>query len=177
MRSIGKLALAVTACLLLALPAVSFAQDMTEATPVTCDSTLVTLLMIAEHDYDYLSHMDTLPNIDFGQYSELIHDSVARMQSMEMDMSADEMATAQAMQATVDEMMAMSTADMLSHYDMTMGMSGDSMSSDSMEMMALAPGDVAGEDPLCTSTRADVEHFLLAHVLADIESMDMGSGM
>lgn len=176
MHRIGKLALAITACLLLALPAVSFAQDMTETTPVTCDTTLVTLLMIAEHDYDYLSHMDTLPNIDFGQYTQLIHDSVARMQSMEMDMSADEMATATAMQATVDEMMMMSTADLLSHYDMTMGM-GDSMSSDSMEMMALAPGDVAGEDPLCTSTRADVEHFLLAHVLADIESMSMDSGM
>ncbi len=176
MRSIGKLALAVAACLLLILPTASFAQDMTESTPVTCNSTLVTLLMIAEHDYDYLSHMEMLPNIDFGQYSGLIHDSVARMQSMEMDMTADEMATATAMQATVDEMMMMSTTDMLSHYDMTMGM-GDSMSSDSMEMMMVAPGDVAGEDPLCASTRADVEHFLTAHVLADIASADMSGGM
>ncbi len=147
---------------------------MTETTPVTCNSTLVSLLMIAEHDYDYLSHMDTLPNIDFGQYDQLIHDSVARMQSMEADMSADEMATAQAMQATVDEMMMMSTTDMLNQYDMSMGM--DDMSN-SMEMTVLVPGDVAGEDPLCSSLRADVEHFLTAHVLADIASADMGSGM
>ncbi len=173
MRTLGKLALGFAVFAFIAFcfrPVVSYAQDMTEESPVTCDSTLVVLLLVAEHDYDYLSHMQTMPNVDLGQYSTLIHGIVAMMQGM--DMTDEQIAAMEAMQASLDDMMTMSTTDMLSHYDMTMGMTD--MTSD-MEMMVLPPGDVAGEAELCTTLREDVEHFLTAHILADMESMgDMG---
>ena len=149
-------------------PATVLAQD---SMPVACDSTLAVLLLVAEHDYDYLSHMETMPNVDLGQYSGLITSIISMMQSM--DMTDEEMATMEAMQARVDELTAMGSTDMLHEWDM-MGMS-DSGSMDMPTM--LPPGDVAGEDELCTSLRADVETFLTAHVIADMESADSMGGM
>ena len=173
MRTLRRLSLALfAAALALAAfgfrPAVARAQD---SMPVTCDSTLVVLLLVAEHDYDYLSHMEMMPNVELGQYHGLITGIVAMMQSMEM--SDEQMMEMEAMQGRLDELMMMSSADMLHEYDM-MGMSdGDTMD----EMAMLPPGDVPGEDELCTSLRADVEKFLTAHIIADMESMDDMGGM
>ena len=143
-------------------PATVRAQD---SMAVSCDSTLAVLLLVAEHDYDYLSHMAMMPNVELGQYHGLITGIVAMMQSMEM--SDDEMMAMEAMQGRLDELMMMSSGDMLHEYDM-MGMS-DTESMDGM--MMLPPGDVPGEDELCTTLRADVEKFLTAHIIADMESM------
>src|SRR5215207_4410937 len=146
------------------LPAVSQAQD---DAPVACDSTLVTLLLVAEHDYDYLSHMMDgemgMPNVDLGQFSGLINDIIAMMQSMEM--SEEDMAAMEAMQPMLDEMMAMSTDEILHNYDMAMGME------EMGDMTVLAPGNVEGENELCTTLRADVEKFLVAHIVTEVESM------
>ena len=170
MRNVYRLAASICLSVLVlsifaVRPAVVRAQD---ASPVVCDSTLVTLLLVAEHDYDYLSNMmdnGGIPNVDLGQFDHLIHDTIAMMQSMEM--SAEEMATMEAMQAQLDEMMAMSTTDMLHSYDMSMAMGTE----EPMAMTSLEPGNVAGENDLCTTVRADVEKFIVAHIIADTESM------
>lgn len=94
--------------------------------PSPPNSTLVTLLLMAEHGYRYLSHMlDSemgMPNVNLGQYSTLINDIIAMMQAMSMDMTEEEMATMEAHQMMVTEMMAMTTDEMLHSYDMAMGM-------------------------------------------------------
>lgn len=149
------------------LPVASAQDDMT----VVCDSTLVTLLLVAEHDYGYLSHMmgDEMaaPNIDYGQFSHLINDIVAQMQAM--GMSDEAMATAESMQMTLDSMMGMSTDEILHSYDMAK--MEDDMSGDMMTV--LTPGNVAGENELCTTLRADVEKFIVAHIVAEMQSMSM----
>ena len=68
------------------------AQDgnLMDGKPVVCDSTLALLLLVAEHDYGYLSDMPALPNIDLGQYAPLIHQIIALKQTMEP--SPEEMA-------------------------------------------------------------------------------------
>lgn len=146
------------------LPAASYAQD---DMAVACDSTLVTLLLVAEHDYDYLSHMMDgemgMPNVDLGQFSSVINSIIAMMQAMEM--SEEDMAMMEEMQPMLDEMMMMSRDEMLHQYDMGMGM-------EAMDAMTvLPPGDVAGENELCTTLRADVEKFLVAHILTEMQSM------
>ncbi len=174
-RSAASVGLAALMLAVLALfPLAASAQDaaMTEGAPVACDSTLVVLLLVAEHNYDYLTNMQTLPNVDLGQYAHVINDSISNMRSMAM--SADQMATVEAMQSTLDSMMAMSANDMLAAYDKAMG--GDMMSGDAM-MTTLQPGNVAGENELCASVRTDVEKFLTAHVLADMESKSADSSM
>ena len=169
MRTFRTLLVVVALFSFALLPAVSHAQD---DAPVACDSTLVTLLLMAEHDYDYLSHMlDSemgMPNVDLGQYSTLINDIIAMMQAMSMDMTEEEMATMEAHQMMVTEMMAMTTDEMLHSYDMAMGMEA---MDDSM-MTSLTPGIIEGENELCTTLRADVEKFLVAHILTEMQSMD-----
>ena len=146
------------------LPAASYAQD---DMAVACDSTLVTLLLVAEHDYDYLSNMMDgemgMPNVDLGQFSSLINSIIAMMQAMEM--SEEDMAMMEAMQPMLDEMMMMSREEMLQQYDMDMGM--EAMD----DMTVLPPGNVAGENELCTTLRADVEKFLVAHILTEMQSI------
>lgn len=137
-----------------------------------CDSTLVTLLLVAEHDYDYLSaKMDMgeeVPAIDYGQYGPVIDSIVAMMMammeeegSMEGDMTEEEMMAHDEMLAN---MMAMDTAEMVAAYMSSMNM-------DMGEMTTLTPGNVAGEDPVCAEVRADVERFILAHILTEMAMM------
>lgn len=151
------------------LPVASAQDDMS----VVCDSTLVTLLLIAEHDYGYLSHMlgDEMaaPNIDYGQFSHLINDIVSQMQTM--GMSEEAMATAESMQMTLDTMLGMSTNEILHSYDMAM--MSDGMGEETM-MTVLTPGKVAGENELCTSLRADVEKFIVAHIVAETQAIATG---
>lgn len=147
------------------------AQDMSE--PVVCDSTLVTLLLVAEHDYDYLSHMmmddGHMPNVELGQYKGLIDGIIAMMTSMQGDMSEEEMAMMADHEAHVMEMMSMSDEELLNMYMDSMNMSSD----DSAMMHMLMPGAVTGEDPACATLREDVQHFLLVHVVASMSQSDM----
>ncbi len=147
---------------------VAHAQD---DAPVACDSTLATLLLVAEHDYDYLSSMmDSemgAPNVDLGQFTPLVNDIMAMMMEMMDEMSEEDMMAMEAMNAMMEPMMGMSSVDMLAAYEAAMG----------MEMMdnmtVLEPGNVAGENELCATVRADVENFILAHIIASTESMMM----
>ena len=151
-------------------PAHALVAQAQDSMATACDSTLVTLLMVAEHDYDYLTNMmamsegsgEMMTEIDYGQYTPLINEILARMQAMAGDMSGDEM-----MQG--DEMMGMMSAqDTISAFITSIGMEAP----DFAMYTDLPAGDVAGEDAACTALRADVQQFLLEHVIAD---MQMGS--
>lgn len=102
---------------------------------VTCDSTLVTLLYIAEHDYGFHSMLD-VSSLDKGQYAPLFE---AMMAMMEDDMME---ATEEADMMEDDMMEATDEADM---------MEGD--------MAMLTPGNVADENPFCTDLRAELDSF------------------
>ncbi len=140
--------------------------------PVVCDSTLAVLLLVAEHDYDYISaKMDmgeAMPNLDLGEYGPVIDEIVSMMMQMmeeapaegEMDMQAhDEM-----LQNYMDMDAMTAVADFMQNMNMTM----DEMTT------ALPAGDIPGEDPVCGQVRADVQQFLLAHILTE---MSMNSSM
>jgi hypothetical protein len=156
-----------------------YAQDATTeaGSMITCDSTLVTLLLVAEHDYDYLSaKMDMgeeVPAIDYGQYGPVIDAIVAMMMQMQDEAA---MATAEAMteeqmaahDQMLTEMMTMDTAGMVASYMSSMNMTMEEGTT------TLTPGNVANEDPVCAEVRADVEKFILAHILTE---MSMMSGM
>jgi hypothetical protein len=151
------------------------AQDAEEMGP-TCDSTLATLVLVAEFEYDYLSHMmmdeammAAMPKVHFGEYQPLIDEIVAMM--MEMMEEGDDMAgeMTEEEKAMHDEMIAkymgMSAKEAIGEYMTMMG----------MEMMADAPalaqGDVAGEPAECAVWRADVQKSILAHILTEISMM------
>lgn len=160
-------------CLLFAAlvvaPTLVLAQD---DTPIVCDSTLVTLVLVAEHDYDYLSGMmdseTEMPSIDYGQYGPMIESIMAMMMQMMDNMTEEEMTMHEEHSAMVAEMMGMSTQEM-----MDMAMAGMGMESVDMSTMTqLAPGNVEGEDPACAALRADVESFLVAHIATEMATMD-----
>ncbi len=156
---------------LLVAPAAQ-AQEMTE-TPVVCDSTLVTLLLVAEHDYDYLSDMmmmdsSHMPNVDMGQFKPLIDSIIAMMTAMPA-MTDDQMQMMATEESQASEMMSMSDGALMQMWMKSMNMPEDDMPMNSV----LTAGDVAGEDPACSALRQDVQHFLLVHIVADM----MHSGM
>jgi hypothetical protein len=136
-----------------------------------CDSTLVTLLLVAEHDYDYLSaKMDMgeeVPAIEYGQYGPVIDSIVAMMltqaESSEPTMTEEEMAAHDQM---LTDMMVMDTAGMVASY-----MTGMNMTMEE-SMTTLTSGSVADEDPVCAEVRADVEKFILAHILTEMSMME-----
>ncbi|MBL8132717.1 MAG: hypothetical protein JNL42_12730 [Anaerolineae bacterium] len=144
------------------------AAQAQDETPVVCDSTLALLLFIAEHDYDYLSaQIDSeagLPNVDFGQYDLIINDTMAMMMEMMEGMTEEQMAEHAAMEEMVAPMMVMDVNGILAAYAEMMMMEGSSST-------VLQPGVVAGEPEFCTALRADVERFLLAHLVAEAEMM------
>ena len=149
---------------------VAQAQETTQSAPVVCDSTLAMLLLVAEHDYDYLSNMmmngGQTPNVDLGLYKPLVDDIMSMMTSMQMtDQEAQMMATEE---AQANSMMSMSDEDLIKMWMESMNTQGD-MST----MTMLTQGDVAGEDPACSALRKDVQHFLLVHIVASM----MHSGM
>jgi hypothetical protein len=108
-----------------------------------CDSTLITLLYIAEHDYGFTSMSMDLSTFDKGQYAPLFDAMMAMM------MEGEAMATEEAM---MEEEMAM-------EMDMMEGMT------------MLTPGNIEGEDEACTALRAEVETFLYATLSADMMMM------
>jgi hypothetical protein len=122
----------------IALPAQpAAAQDMQ---PVVCDSTLVLLLYIAEHDHGFQS-MHDVSTLDKGQYAPWFDAMMAMMD--------------EGMEATADPMME-ATAEMMEEEPMGEESMGDEM------MTTLVPGNVAGEPELCTQVRAEVEAFLVS---------------
>lgn len=165
------LALATTLAIAIGslIPAAVYAQDK----PLTCDSTLVTLLLVAEHNYDYLTNMERStgnpPNIEFGEYKPLLENIMSMMMAMQQNMTSEEMDAMAKEEEMMGEMMGKSNADLISEY--LVGMNMDTMAD---AMNPLPTGALADEDPACTTLRADVEHFLLVHTLAD---MTMGEDM
>ncbi|MCL4249866.1 MAG: hypothetical protein KJ065_17095 [Anaerolineae bacterium] len=161
---------------LVALASVTFAPvhalvaQAQDSMAVACDSTLVTLLLVAEHDYSYLTNMkamgessgEMMTEIDYGQYTPLVNEILMRMASMEGDMSGDEM-----MQG--DEMMGMTAQDTISAFLTGIGMEAP----DFAMYTDLPAGDVSGEDVACTALRADVQQFLLDHIIADMQMSSM----
>ncbi len=118
----------------LGLPAVSAQDDMM----ITCDSTVITLLYIAEHDYGY-HPMTDVSNIDKGQFAPLFE----AMMMMSDEMDEPEMAM------TEEPEMAMTEEP-----EMEMTEEGGMM------MTHLEPGVVADENEVCTALRVELEHFL-----------------
>ncbi len=135
---------------------------------VVCDSTLITLLLVAEHDYDYISGMMgtdmEMPALDLGQYGPVVDSIVAMM--MEMQEEAGEPMDMEAHDQMLADMMAMDTAGMVAAYLGSMDMEMGDM------MTTLTPGNVAGEDLVCATVRADVEKFILAHILTEMSMME-----
>jgi hypothetical protein len=105
------------------------AQDSMDT--VTCDSTLVTLLYIAEHDYGFHS-MHDVSKVDKGQYGPLFESMMAMME-----------ATPETSMMETPEGVMMETPEAGKAEGMTM----------------LTPGTVAGEDQLCTDLRTELDGF------------------
>jgi hypothetical protein len=111
------------------------------ATPVSaqdtmthvCDSTLITLLYVAEHDYDFHSMSMDLATFDKGQYTPLFDAMMSEMSE------GDTMATEEAM---MDEMI-----------------TEEAIMEDMGDMTMLAPGAVSGEDRACTALREELDTF------------------
>jgi len=150
---------------------VSQAQD---DAPLVCDSTLMLLLYIAEHDYDYLSgfmmnQAEAMRPIDYGQYTPLIQETMAMMTAMMEEATEEEMMAMESMEAMVAPMMEMSLQELTDAYMAGMAMDATDLST----FTQLPAGVVADEDPACTALRANVEQFILAHILAESQMMMM----
>ena len=139
--------------------------------PVVCNSTLAVLLLVAEHDYDYISgKMDMgepMPTLDLGQYQPVVDDIVMMMTQMMDENSSDQQsmdmqAHDEMLQSFMDMDSTAAVAAFMQSMDMTLG-----------DVTQLTSGDVPGEDPVCGQVRSDVEQFLLAHVLTDLSMSDM----
>jgi hypothetical protein len=111
---------------------------------ITCDSTLVTLLFIAENDYGFHSMYD-VSTLDKGEYQPLFDAMMAQSDQGNMGQGNT------------------SSGDNMSSGDQSMGgsnMSGDNTSSTTM---MLPPGVVPGENQFCTDLRAELESFFYDH--------------
>jgi hypothetical protein len=128
------LALVFAASFVFALAAPAHPAAAQDMEPVVCDSTLVLLLYVAEHDYGFESMYD-VSTLEKGQYASLFDSMMAMTESME---------------STAEPMME-ATPDMMTEEPM-----GDEM------MTTLTPGTIAGEPELCTQVRGEVESFLVA---------------
>jgi hypothetical protein len=161
---------ALTAALVLVFaPAHTQAQEMTDM-GVACDSTLATLLLVAERDYGYLSSMmmsedaAMMPHLDFGQYTPLIESTIGMNAMMAEEMSEEDMMMMEEANTMMMEMMAMSDTDLINSYLTDMGM--DAV--DPAMVTTLAPGNVDGQDATCATVRASVQQFLLTHLIYDM---------
>jgi len=112
----------------------------------TCDSTLILLLYIAEHDYGFHSMMD-VSGFEKGQYAPWFDMMMAEM--MEED-------------------------DMMTEDDMMAEMTEEAIMDDSMmeDMMMLMPAVIEGEDEACTALRAEIEAYLYATISEEMMMME-----
>ena len=123
------------------------AQAQDDMMTHTCDSTLIALLYIAEHDYGFHAMSVDVSTFEKGQYAPLFDEMMAMMG--EEAMGDDMMATEEAMMGSEDTMM------------------GD--------MVMLTPGHVADEDPACTALRDELDAFLYAALTEGMMAMESGS--
>lgn len=151
--------------------------------PLTCDSTLVTLLLVAEHNYDYLTNMEKsgskIPNVEFGDYKPLLDNIMSNMMAMQQNMTQEQMDAAAQEEKMMGDMMGMSNKDIIDQYLKSMMNSSsmaeatpDAMGSMDSMMTQLPTGALMNEDPACTTLRTDVEHFLLIHTIGDMLNND-----
>jgi hypothetical protein len=135
--------LVVVLVLSLAFPFASSAQEQTDGM-TACDSTLVTLLFIAEHDYGYHAMGVDTSTLEKGAYAPWFEEMMAMME--EGDMTEEPME---------DEML--EEEEMMEEGEM------------SENMMTLAPGNVVGENEACTALRAELEAFFYDHFAGMME--------
>jgi hypothetical protein len=146
MKNFTRVILTVALVVVLALSAVGFtsAQDMMTH---TCDSTLISLLLIAEYEYGFHSMMD-VATFDKGQYAPFFE----AMMMMEEEMMDDE--------------------GMMESTEMP---EGEMMEEEMMDdMMMLPVGNIEGEDEACTALRAELDAFLYNHFSAMMMEMEAG---
>lgn len=123
------------------------AQAQDDMMAHTCDSTLIALLYIAEHDYGFHAMSVDVSTFEKGQYAPFFEAMMAMM-------GDDMMATEEAM---------MAEDDMMGTEDSMMG-----------DMVMLTPGHIDGEDPACAMLRDELDAFLYAK-LSEGMMMDSGS--
>jgi hypothetical protein len=150
------------------------AQD-DPSTGVSCDSTLLLLLLLAEENYGFVSSMDeatmaTMPTWNYGPYTNLFQDTIARSQAMATEITPEDQAHRDALNSTAQAFMGMDTATILQGYDASMGYTP------ATDVTPLTPGNVTNEAPECAALRGQLEQFLISHIVADrqLSVMDMG---
>ena len=146
MKHFTRVLLTLALVAVLALSAVGFtsAQDMMTH---TCDSTLISLLLIAEYEYGFHSMMD-VATFEKGQYAPFFE----AMMMMEEEMMDDE--------------------GMMESTEMP---EGEMMEEEMMDdMMMLPVGTIEGEDEACTALRAELDAFLYNHFSAMMMEMEAG---
>jgi len=127
MRKVISVALLLVFVFALVVPA--SAQD---DAMITCDSTLLTLVLVAEYNYGFESMYD-LSTFEKGQLAPLFDGMMAMMEEMpEEEMMEEEMAEEEMMEE--EEMMD--------------------------DMMMLPHGDIADEPEDCTALRSEVEGYI-----------------
>jgi hypothetical protein len=116
---------------------------------IVCDSTLITLLFVAEHDFGYVPMMD-VSTFEKGQYAPLFDAMMAMME--EGDMAEGEMTE---------------EGEMMEEGEMAEG--------EMMEegMMMLSPGNIEGEPAECAELRASLEGFFYDHFSMEMMAEDM----
>jgi hypothetical protein len=143
--------LVVIVCLLVAaagfVPRHAAAQS---DSAIVCDSTLVTLLYLAEHDYGFKSAIDA-SKFEKAQFKPWF-DSMMAMGGTMMEATQPAM-----MESTKDAMN--SGAMMETTQPAMMESTKDAMNGGAM-MASLKPGVVQGENESCTKLRAEIEGFL-----------------
>ena len=148
MRKVASGLLAAIFVFALVVPAL--AQGDTMSDKIVCDSSLITLLLVAEGDYGY-HDMDTSV-YDKGELQPLFDNM---MSMMDNSMGGDTMMEGE---MTPEAMM------------------GEEMTPDAMmgDTMMLPHGDVAGEPAECTALRTSVQSFLYTALTAKYGMSDQG---
>jgi hypothetical protein len=140
-KSVTVFALVCLVVIATTLAPVATTPSSAQGQTTTCDSTLITLLYVAEHDYGFKPAMDVTP-FEKGQYKPLF-----------------------------DAMMAMGSADTMATKDASMAATQDAsmMGTKDNSMAVLKPGVVQGENAACTQLRAEVESYLFGEFTAKMK--------
>ena len=134
------------ALLLMFIVALSVPVSAQDGAMIVCDSTLMTLVLVAEYSHGFHS-MHDLSTFEKGQLAPLF-DSMMAM--MEGEMMEEEMAEGEMMEEEMAE--------------------GEMMD----DMMMLAPGNVTDEPTECTDLRAEVEAYLYDTLSAEMMMAEDG---
>ena len=121
------------------------AQDDAMSDKIVCDSTVITLLLVAENNFGFHSMMD-VSQFEKGQFAPLFESMMAMMD----DMAGDEMMEEEAM--------------------MEESMAEDAMMDDMM--VTLEPGNIEGEPAECGELRAEIEGYLYDTLSMELGMME-----